>query len=147
MEFELDRTQMNGYDTRMDTTLLREETLEMIVPDACPDILRVVETDGKVFLTRKEAADGRAELAGVFKLSVLYVPDGEAGVRHLDATIPFTCAAEGSDIGPSCTVVACARLCRADARAINPRPRWTSPSSPPEERPSAPGSPARMGGA
>lgn len=121
MEFELDRTQMNGYDTQMDTTLLREETLEMIVPDACPDILRIVETDGKAFLTRKEAADGRVELAGLFKLSVLYVPDGEAGVRHLDATIPFTCAAEGSGIGPSCTVVACARLCRADTRAINPR--------------------------
>ncbi len=79
MEFELDRTQMNGYDTQMDTTLLREETLEMIVPDACPDILRVAETDGKVLLTRKEAMDGRVELAGIFKLSVLYVPDGESG--------------------------------------------------------------------
>lgn len=121
MEFELDRTQMNGYDARMDTTLLREETLEMIVPDACPDILRVAETDGKVLLTRKEAMNGRVELAGVFKLSVLYVPDGENGVRHLDAMIPFTCAAEGNDIDPSCTVVACARLCRADTRAINPR--------------------------
>lgn len=121
MEFELNRTQMNGYDTRMDTTLLREETLEMIVPDACPDILRVAETDGKVLLTRREATDGKAEVSGLFKLSVLYVPDGESGVRHLDAVIPFTCAAEGSDIGPSCTVVACARLCRADTRAINPR--------------------------
>ena len=121
MEFELDRTQMNSYDTRMDTTLLREETLEMIVPDACPDILRVVETDGKVVLTRKEAMDGRVELAGLFKLSVLYAPDGESGMRHLDAVIPFTCAAEGNGISPTCTVVACARLCKADARAINPR--------------------------
>lgn len=121
MEFELDRTQMNGYDTRMDTTLLREETLEMIVPDACPDILRVAETDGRVLLTRKEAVDGRVELAGIFKLSVLYAPDGEEGMRHLDAVIPFTCAAEGKEIDPSCTVVACARLCRADTRAINPR--------------------------
>lgn len=121
MEFELSRTQMNGYDVRMDTTLLREETLEMIVPDACPDILRVTETDGKVLLTRKEAADGKVELAGLFKLSVLYLPDGESGIRHLDAVIPFTCAAEGSDLEPSCNVIACARLCRADTRAINPR--------------------------
>ena len=58
MEFELDRTQMNGFDALLDTTLRTEETLEMIVPDACPDILRVVETDGKVLLTRKEAAHG-----------------------------------------------------------------------------------------
>lgn len=121
MEFELNRTQMNGYDIRMDTTLLREETLEMIVPDACPDILRVAETDGKVLLTRKEVMEGRVELAGFFKLSVLYLPDGENGTRHLDASIPFTCAAEGKDVDPSCTVVACMRLCRADTRAINPR--------------------------
>jgi len=121
MEFELDRTQMNGYDTRLDTTLLREETLEMIVPDACPDILRVAETDGKVFLTRKEAVDGRVELAGTFKLTVTYLPDGETGCRHLDVTIPFTCAAEGKDIGPGCAVVAGMRLRHADTRAVNPR--------------------------
>ncbi len=112
---------MNGYETRMDTTLLREETLEMIVPDACPDILRIAETDGKVLLTRKEAMDGRVELAGVFKLSVLYLPDGESGTRHLDVTLPFTCAAEGREIDPSCTVVACMRLRHADTRAVNPR--------------------------
>lgn len=121
MEFELDRTQMNGYDTQLDTTLLREETLEMIVPDACPDILRVVETDGKVLMSRKEAVDGRVELAGTFKLTVTYLPDGETGCRHLDVTIPFTCAAEERDIGPGCAVVASMRLRRADTRAVNPR--------------------------
>ncbi len=121
MEFELDRIQLSGFDAVLDTTLLREETLEMIVPDACPDILRVVETDGKVLLSRREAKDGQVELAGLFKAAVLYVPDGESGVRHLDVTIPFTCAAEGKDIGPECLVVASARLRRADTRAVNPR--------------------------
>ena len=38
MEFELDRTQLDGFDVLLDTTLLKEETLEMIVPDDCPDI-------------------------------------------------------------------------------------------------------------
>lgn len=121
MEFELDRTQMNGFDNLLDTTLLKEETLEMIVPDACPDILRVCETDGQVLITRKEAQEGRVEVAGCFKLCVLYLPDGEAGTRHLDVTIPFICAAENGAIGPGCCVVASGRLCRADTRAINPR--------------------------
>ena len=58
MELELDRTQLNGYEALLDTTLFQEETLEMIVPDACPDILRVVETDGKVLLRSKEAMEG-----------------------------------------------------------------------------------------
>lgn len=121
MEFELDRTQMNGFDALLDTTLRSEETLEMIVPDACPDILRVVETDGKVLLTRKDAMDGRVELGGNIKATVLYCPDGETGIRHLDVTIPFTCGADAANIGPDCVVVASARCCKADTRTINPR--------------------------
>ncbi|MDD5938334.1 MAG: DUF3794 domain-containing protein [Clostridiales bacterium] len=121
MELELDRTQLNGYTALLDTTIFQEETLEMIVPDACPDILRVVDTGGKVLLRGREAMDGRAEVSGTIRASVLYVPDGENGIRHLDVVIPFTCAAEGSGIGPGCTVVACARFRRADTRAVNPR--------------------------
>ncbi|MBP3520908.1 MAG: DUF3794 domain-containing protein [Oscillospiraceae bacterium] len=121
MEFELDRIQMNGFDQVLNGILRTEETMESIVPDACPDILRVVETDGTVCLTRKEAAAGRVEVSGNMKLSVLYVPDEEGGLRHMELSIPFTCGAEGREIGPGCTVVASARLCKADTRIMNPR--------------------------
>ncbi len=121
MEFELDRTQINGFDALLDTTLRTEETLEMIVPDACPDILRVVETEGKVLLHRRETVEGRVELTGSIRGMVLYLPDGEEGVRHLDINIPFTCAADNAAIAPGCSVVASARCCRADTRTINPR--------------------------
>lgn len=121
MEYELEKTRLEGFETVLDTGLTREETLEMIVPDACPDILRVVETDGRVLIGRREAVAGRVELTGTFQLCVLYVPDGESGVRHLDVTIPFSCEAEGKDVGPECQVVVSAELCRADTRAVNPR--------------------------
>lgn len=121
MEFELDRIQMNGYETLLDTTLRTEETLEMIVPDACPDILRMVETDGKAVVVSKTCLEGKAEVCGNILASVLYVPDGETGVRHLDVTMPFTCTVEGREIGPESKMVVSARLWRADARAVNPR--------------------------
>ena len=121
MEFELDRTQMNGFETLLDVSLRQEETLEMIVPDACPDILRVVETDGTALLTGRQALDGRVELSGTMKLQILYLPEGENWIRHLEMAIPFTCFAEAEGIGPACAVVATARLCHADTRAINPR--------------------------
>lgn len=121
MEFELDRTQMNGFDCLLDTTLRKEETLEMIVPDACPDILRVCETDGQVLVKGKEAREGGVEVTGCFKLCVLYAPDGESGIRHLDVTIPFTCGLENGGIHSGCRVVLSARLCKADTRALNPR--------------------------
>lgn len=121
MEFELTHAQMNGFEQVLDVTLRPEETIESIVPDACPDILRVVETDGKVLVDRKEAVSGRVEISGSFQLSVIYVPDGEKGVRHMEVTLPFTCGAEGREIEPNSEVVVSARLCRADTRAINPR--------------------------
>ena len=37
MELELERTQRSGYETVLETTVTHEETMEMIVPDACPD--------------------------------------------------------------------------------------------------------------
>ena len=121
MEFELDRTQMSGFAALVDTTIQSEETLEMIVPDACPDIQRIVETDGKVFLCRKEVVDGKVEVAGIIRAAVLYLPDGEDGMRHLDVSIPFACAVECADAAPNSAIVSIARLCRADTRAVNPR--------------------------
>ena len=55
MELELERTQLNGFENVLDTMVYHEETLEMIVPDACPDILRIVDTEGNVCLKGKEA--------------------------------------------------------------------------------------------
>ncbi len=121
MEYELEKTRLDGFEMVLDASLTREETLEMIVPDACPDILRVVETDGRVLIGRREAVAGRVELTGTFQLCVLYVPDGESGIRHLDVTIPFSCDVDGKDIGPECQVVVSAGLCKADTRAVNPR--------------------------
>ena len=55
MELECKTTHLNCYDTVLDTTLYQEETLESIVPDACPDILRIVDTEAVVCLKSKEA--------------------------------------------------------------------------------------------
>ena len=59
MELECKTTHLNCYDTVLDTTLYQEETLESIVPDACPDILRIVDTEAVVCLKSKEAQEGR----------------------------------------------------------------------------------------
>ena len=121
MEFELERTQLGGYDPVLDTTLFQEETLEMIVPDACPDLERVVDVAGQVLLRSREAMEGRVELGGFIQAQVLCVPDGEEGLRHLDVTIPFTAAAEVPEACTGAAVVVDARLRRADARLVNPR--------------------------
>ena len=121
MEIELTRTQLACFDTILDTTVLHEETMEMIVPDACPDIQRLADTAGTVCLKSKEALEGRAEVSGTVRCAVLYLPDGECGMRRIEVNIPFFCTADAVGIKPNCTVIALPRVLTADTRAINPR--------------------------
>lgn len=121
MELELERTELDGFTVVLVTTVTQEETIESIVPDACPDLLDVCDTEGVVCLHRKEAVDGRVELSGTIHALLLCRPDGEAGLRQLEVDLPFTCTADSADINPNCHIVAEPRLRGADARLVNPR--------------------------
>ena len=121
MKLELNRTHLTGYETVLDTTVFREETLETIVPDANPDILRLIDTQGKVLLKSREAMDGRVTLTGTARLAVLYQPEGGNGPCRLEVSIPFSMSAEDSQLTSGCLVTAVPRVVGADTRTINPR--------------------------
>lgn len=121
MELELERTELNGCDTILETTVCREETLEAIVPDACPDILRICDVEGTVCLAGKEPQEGRVELSGTVRAVLLYCPDGGEGLRRMEVSLPFTCTADAPSITPACLVTALPRVQSADARLLNPR--------------------------
>jgi len=121
MELEQCLSHLNCYDTVLDTTLTREETMEFIVPDACPDIFRVVDTSCTLFLGNKEAQDGRAILSGTARVSVLYEPDGEGGPCCLDLNVPWTSNLDRGDIHPNCKITVIPRVLGAETRLLNPR--------------------------
>ena len=121
MELDLKGTQLSGYDLVINTALFSEETLESIVPDACPDMLRVLNTHGFVCIKSREARDGHLEVRGVVHTQVLYISDGEETVRHIDISIPFTCGMDHSAIHSGCILQLSASLLSADARMLNPR--------------------------
>ena len=121
MELELERTALDGFTAVLDTAVAQEETMESIVPDACPDLLGVCDTEGVVCLHRKEAMEGRVELSGTIHAMLLCQPEGEVGLRRLEVDLPFTCTADAAAITPGCKVVAEPRLRGADARLVNPR--------------------------
>ena len=121
MKLELNRTHLTGYETVLDTTVFQEETLETIVPDANPDILRLVDTQGKVLLKSREVMDGRVTLTGTARLTVLYQPEGRTGPCRLEVSIPFSVSAEARNLNSGCLVVAVPRIAGADTRTMNPR--------------------------
>jgi len=121
MELELKQTEATGYDNVYETTLFSEETLECIVPDSCPDILRIVDCSGTVCVKGRETENGHAEIRGTVHVCVLYMPDGAQQLKHMDVTIPFLCSTDHSSIRKDGILHAVPRLLGADARLLNPR--------------------------
>lgn len=121
MELEFDRDTIICYETVADVTVCQEETLESIVPDACPDILRIVDVCGQATLSGKQARAGMACVTGMVRVSVLYQPEGGAGLRRMELGLPFTCQVEAPGLTEHGTILASPRLRCAEARALNPR--------------------------
>lgn len=121
MELEFKQESIEDFDVLTETTLCQEETLESIVPDACPDILRIVDVCGQAMLTGKQAHEGLASVSGVVRAAILYQPEGGGGLRKMDVTLPFHCQAESAGLTDTGTVHAGARLRFAEARVLNPR--------------------------
>ena len=53
MELELRQETVRGWESVCRATLEQEETAEMIVPDACPDIWQVLDGEARLLLQRK----------------------------------------------------------------------------------------------
>ena len=121
MDMELQRIMIEGYWPVNQGVFSQEETLESIVPDACPDISRIVSAAGKVFLKEKELGEGSLRLSGTARVTVLYIPEGEGAPRTVEVSIPFQCVRDDPQFHAGCPVQATVQAASADARTINPR--------------------------
>ncbi len=121
MDMELQRIMIEGFWPASQGMFSQEETLESIVPDACPDISRIVSAVGKVFLKDKELGEGSLRLSGTARVTVLYIPEGEEAPRSLEVSIPFQCVRDDPQFHAGCPVQATVQAASADARTINPR--------------------------
>lgn len=125
MELELKKACLDAYETGGELTLTQEETAETIVPDYCPDIARIIETEGKIYIHSRELRDGKAEVSGTVRVAVLYTPDGEGGIRTLEFAIPFTVESDSRSL-PGCVYLSADTETEfLEARMLNPRKIFT----------------------
>mgnify|MGYP004569280219 FL=1 len=121
MDMELQRVRLGGFRPVYDGALRQEETLESIVPDALPDIDRIVTAQGSVLLRQKEVVDGSVRVMGSVRLNVLYLPEGGGGLCSIALNIPFLCSGDNPAIRSGGQAQVTASVISADARALNPR--------------------------
>lgn len=120
MDLELKKESYAFYNTGFDLPGMREETAEAIVPDALPDILRIVGCQGTAMINSREIKDGRIHMKGSVKTFVLYVPEDGEGLAQLEVNLPYMQVFEVHGEGEG--VLFClAEVQSIDCRAINPR--------------------------
>ena len=125
MELELKKTNLDNYEICGEVTLTQEETTEVIVPDYCPDIARIISADSKVYLHSRELRDGKASVSGTVRVTVLYTPDGESGIRTLEFAMPFNAESDSRTLADCVFLEADTRTEFLESRMLNPRKVFT----------------------
>lgn len=121
MELNLEQEHIRCYRMVLDTEVCREETMEAIVPDACPDIARIVDTGGQICLTGKQVRESGVTVSGTVMGWVLYRPEEGGQLCRMEVKLPFTVQAEGEPLPSQVHCVVGCSLHSMDARALNPR--------------------------
>ena len=88
MDLELKKESLANFEIAALLRGEREEITESIVPDSLPDILRIITTDGKVYLRQEEIRDEKVTLSGVAEVTAVYVAENGA-LKSLRAELPF----------------------------------------------------------
>ncbi len=119
MELQRNQASLDFWEMAADFTATQEEHAEMIVPDHCPDMAKILSAEGSVFLKNSEVRDGRAVLSGMVRVSVLYIPEKSTLVQSVSYTMPFQIT---ESCPPDCTQLQASVLSEElTARMLNPR--------------------------
>ncbi len=118
MELELQQEHFACYHASTQLCDTHEETLETIVPDYCPDIARIIDASGCLFLRKYELTDGKVSVSGSIKMTLLYM--AEDGIRSLDYAMALDYTLEGRLSGAS-EVMLEGKIDSCEVRMLNPR--------------------------
>ncbi|MGE4548694.1 MAG: SPOCS domain-containing protein [Intestinibacillus sp.] len=118
---ELIRNAIQFYDLTLDRTSVYEESTDAIVPDAYPDIARIVCATGNAVIKDESPQNDRVLISGTVKTSVLYQPEGEERFRELTVPLNFAHIEEGKGLTPDSVCFVRCQVMSVDARAVNSR--------------------------
>jgi len=122
MELKFKQETFSYYEAVQETPFSFETTQETIIPDYCADAARVVDAHGCALLHSKELLpDGRLELSGVIKATILFLPEGSWEVCALHVSLPIHTYFESKNLSDCAKLGIKLRLKNIDARLLNPR--------------------------
>ncbi len=117
MELIFQETQVNYLKQTVNETVYLEQTADIVVPDALPDIERVVDAFGMAMVRSADCTSSGLGVEGIVQAGVLFASE-DGSVHPIHAQIPFSVRRETGEQG---TLQCKCTLRSVDARALNSR--------------------------
>ncbi|MBR6741079.1 MAG: DUF3794 domain-containing protein [Clostridia bacterium] len=123
MDLILAKNEYRSVQVVFDSYAVTEESGDAIVPDYCPDMIRIAETSAELELTGKEIRGGRVFAEGLVHAGAIYVPETDFGIFSIPVTIPVTQTFDISALNEDKIeqVSVSAEIVSVSARELNPR--------------------------
>ena len=121
MELGLKTEEFFCCETVGNIVISHEESMETSIPEYCPDIARIVDTVGQLRIREKILSEGRLNISGNVRVTVLYTSVESTGLKSLVLAVPFSCRSDEPRLQGCRDVCVCGRLPLAEARAITSR--------------------------
>lgn len=121
MELTFQKTSISCLESVLCDSTNLEQTQEVKLPDAMPDIGRVIASFAQVTVRTKEWTEGSICVSGGVMAWVLYAGEDGSGTRCIDAWIPFQMRWELTAGTREGEISVCVALRSIDARSVSAR--------------------------
>lgn len=118
---ELIKNKLQYYGLLLDKISNYEESTDAIVPDAFPDIMRIVCANGDAVLKEEAPQNDRILISGTVRTRVLYQPEDDTALKKLEIPISFAHIEECKGIDNESTCFVQCTVSGVEAHAVNSR--------------------------
>ncbi len=120
MELKLTRQPLFINDVLIDQNVEQPIECDALLPDYCPDIVRILKCSVAPTVTGRRASPGKLELEGMAVVTVYYVSTGD-GIARGEYKVPFSRIVEMKADHPAPVLSITARADYVNCRAVNQR--------------------------
>ena len=121
MDLSLTRDTVPVSDTVLETSVEHPVDCDIILPDYCPDIARILKTEAGACVNSKKIDAGTLSLSGILRIKLIYIPENSRQIRCVTHEEPFTHNFDLREPAENATVMAKARAGYCNCRPLGPR--------------------------
>lgn len=121
MEITLSKDSMRISEPVFDTAAEHPVENDVVLPDYCPDIARVLKTEASASVDKKTFENRRLTAEGVFAVKIIYIADNSSSIRSFTYETPFSHEFDTGDACENPVIQTGAKVGYLSCRSVGPR--------------------------